>query len=649
MSRKPFFVSTPIYYCNDIPHIGHAYTTITADVLARYHRLMGDPTFFLTGTDEHGQKVEKAAEALGKKPKEFVDSVVVHFQKLWEDLHISNDRFIRTTDEDHKEVVTDLWKKMEAAGDIYQGEYEDWYCVHDETFWTESQLLEGNLCPNPWCKRPVEKKKETSYFFKLSKYTEPLLKYYEEHPDFVLPSFRMNEVKSFVSQGLNDLSVSRSTITWGIPVPNDEKHVMYVWVDALTNYLTASGYLRDEEKYKTFWPATIHLIGKDILRFHAIFWPAFLMSAGLPLPEHVLAHGFWTADDMKISKSLGNRIDPGELVEMFGLDSVRYFLMREIQLGADGNFSYKAIANRVNADLANDLGNLLSRSLAMTKKYLDGIVPEKTASDCKMANVCLASEKEYSAAFDKHQPQKALAAAWEVISYANKYIDEQAPWVLAKDEANKNELADTMYNLLEALRRIGAMISPVMPDTAEKLFYQLGLEGFVVDGNTLGDWGGLETGTKTNRGDSLFPRVDMKAVEKFIEEKAKALEKKSEDKKSDKNTKEEDNLALIEFTDFTKISLKVGVIKSAEKVEKTDKLMKLSVDIGEERTIVAGIAQHYSPDDLVNKKVVVLTNLKPRKLRGIESNGMLLAATAKDGTLRLLTTDEIIPAGSRIG
>jgi len=652
MSRKPFYVSTPIYYCNDIPHIGHAYTTITADVLARYHRLVGDKTFFLTGTDEHGQKVEKAAEALGKKPKEFVDGVVTHFQELWETLNVSNDRFIRTTDEDHKEVVTELWKKMEAAGDIFEGEYEDWYCVHDETFWTESQLLEGNLCPNPWCKRPVEKKREKSYFFKLSKYTEPLLKYYEDHPDFVLPEFRMNEVKSFVSQGLMDLSISRSTINWGIPVPGDEKHVMYVWVDALTNYLTASGYLKDEEKYETFWPATIHLIGKDILRFHAIFWPAFLMSAGLPLPKHVMAHGFWTADDMKISKSLGNRIDPTELVDMFGLDAVRYFLMREIQLGADGNFSYKAIANRVNADLANDLGNLLSRSLAMTKKYMDGVVPDKTAADCKMANVCAQAEADYKKAFDNHMPNKALVATWEVISYANKYIDEQAPWVLAKDDANKQELADTMYNLLEALRRIGAMISPVMPDTSAKLLAQLGLESITVNGDTLGNWGELEPGTKTQRGESLFPRVDMKKVEKLIESKAAEAEKKKADSKAESKTvekQEPENIALVEFTDFTKLALRIGVVKTAEKVKKTDKLLKLTVDTGEDRTIVAGIALHYTPEELIGKKVVVLTNLKPRKLRGIESEGMMLAATAPDGTLRLLTTDEIIPAGSTIG
>jgi len=652
MSRKPFYVSTPIYYCNDIPHIGHAYTTITADVLARYHRLVGDKTFFLTGTDEHGQKVEKAAEALGKKPKEFVDGVVTHFQELWETLNVSNDRFIRTTDEDHKEVVTELWKKMEAAGDIFEGEYEDWYCVHDETFWTESQLLEGNLCPNPWCKRPVEKKREKSYFFKLSKYTEPLLKYYEDHPDFVLPEFRMNEVKSFVSQGLMDLSISRSTINWGIPVPGDEKHVMYVWVDALTNYLTASGYLKDEEKYETFWPATIHLIGKDILRFHAIFWPAFLMSAGLPLPKHVMAHGFWTADDMKISKSLGNRIDPTELVDIFGLDAVRYFLMREIQLGADGNFSYKAIANRVNADLANDLGNLLSRSLAMTKKYMDGVVPDKTAADCKMANVCAQAEADYQKAFDNHMPNKALVATWEVISYANKYIDEQAPWVLAKDDANKQELADTMYNLLEALRRIGAMISPVMPDTSAKLLAQLGLESITVNGDTLGNWGELEPGTKTQRGESLFPRVDMKKVEKLIESKAAEAEKKKADSKAESKTvekQEPENIALVEFTDFTKLALRIGVVKTAEKVKKTDKLLKLTVDTGEDRTIVAGIALHYTPEELIGKKVVVLTNLKPRKLRGIESEGMMLAATAPDGTLRLLTTDEIIPAGSTIG
>ncbi len=650
MTKKTFYVSTPIYYCNDVPHIGHAYTTINADVLARYHRLMGEKTFFLTGTDEHGQKVETAAQKLGKSPKAFADDVVQHFRDLWKTLNISNDRFIRTTDDDHAALVSDLWKVMVDKGDIYLGEYEDWYCVHDETFWTESQLLEGNLCPNPWCKRPVQKNKEKSYFFKLSKYTQPLLDYYEAHPDFVLPGYRMNEVKSFVSQGLNDLSISRTSFSWGIPVPGDPAHVMYVWLDALANYLTGCGYKLDDPDSNEFWPATIHLIGKDILRFHAIFWPAFLMSAGIPLPEHVLAHGFWTIDGQKMSKSLGNFIRPTDMVDAYGLDPVRYFLLREISLGPDGDFSETALVGRLNSDLANDLGNLLSRSLAMTKKYLGGVVPEPTSADSPMAQSVKQAEEHYHAAFKEFQPNKALLALWEIIAAGNKYVDERAPWVLAKDESKKEELAGVMYDLLEALRHVAILVSPIMPTSAEKMLEQLGMPGEVPTGSEALQWGGLSKGLQTQRGKSLFPRVEL--AEK--KEEAPASKKEKASKKADPKPKAEstpEGVALIEFEDFSKLQMKVGKILSAEPVPKTDKLMLLSVDIGEDspRTIVAGIAAHYTAEQLVEKCVIVLANLKPRKLRGIFSEGMLLAATAPDGTLRLLTTDGVQPAGSRVG
>lgn len=649
MNSKSFYVSTPIYYCNDVPHIGHAYSTIAADVLARYHRMMGKSTFFLTGTDEHGLKVENAARKSGKEPKQFADDVVVHFKKMWRTLNISNDRFIRTTDEDHKTVVQEIWKRMEKAGDIYIGEYEDWYCVHDETFWTEGQLLEGGLCPNPWCERPVGKHKETSYFFRLSKYTQPLLKYYEEHPDFVLPDYRMNEVKSFVSQGLNDLSISRSSFEWGIPVPGAEGHIVYVWVDALTNYLTGSGFMHDEDKYETFWPANVHLIGKDILRFHAVFWPAFLMSAGLPLPGHVFAHGFWTVEGQKMSKSLGNWIDPREMVESYGLDPFRYFLMREIQLGPDGDFSRKALIGRINADLANDLGNLLSRSLAMTDKYLAGVVPSPTGEDSEMAATCALAERRYRDAFSEFQPGNALKAVWETIAKANKYIDEKQPWVLFRDETNKEELGAVMYDLLEALRRVAVMLSPIMPDSSLEMLKQLGLDEPGADGLSLGRWGMLEAGRRISRGASLFPRVsEKKDGKKKVKEEKK---KKPDESKSGKEVKEMEKLegvAFIDFEYFSKLDLKIGKIKAAEPVPKTDKLLKLTVDIGEDRTIVAGIAKHYSAEELIGKNVVVLCNLEPRKLRGVVSTGMILACTDPGGAVRLLTVDGDAPAGSPV-
>lgn len=646
MEKRPFYVTTPIYYVNGLPHIGTAYTTIAADVLARYHRMMGHETLFLTGTDEHGQKVEEAAEKKGLKPKAFADEVVAEFKKVWSALNISNDRFIRTTDADHKAVVHDLWKKMEANGDIYLGEYEDWYCVHDETFWTQGQLLEGKLCPNEWCKRPVEKHKEKSYFFKLSKYTEPLLKYYEEHPDFVLPDYRLNEVKSFVSQGLNDLSISRTTFDWGLPTPDDPAHVIYVWVDALTNYLTGSGYLvGDSEKYETFWPATVHLIGKDILRFHAIYWPAFLMSAGLPLPKHVMAHGFWTIEGGKMSKSLGNWIDPMETIEDYGLDALRYFLMREIPLGPDGDFSKAGLVGRINSDLANDLGNLLSRSLAMTKKYAASLVPKPTDGNSPLGRVCKRAEEKYNEAFSKkYSPHHALLSVWEIIKKANQYIDEKAPWVLAKDESKAEELQGVLYDLLESIRRVGVMLWPVMPDAIEKLMAQMGLDETAITGESLEGWGRLKEGLEIQRGKSLFPRVDK--VEANKEQKPK------ERKKAEQKPKEEkavEGVRFAEFSDFQKLQMKVGVIKSAEPVPETDKLLHLFVDTGEVRSIVAGIAEHYKPEDLVGKKVVILVNLKPRKLRGVLSEGMMLAAKSKQGTLRVLTIDGgDLPAGAKI-
>ncbi len=655
MSNKSFYITTPIYYVNGEPHLGHAYTTIAADVLARYNRQSGVPTFLMTGTDEHGQKVEEAANKAGETPKQFADKVSKMFSPLWDKLNISLDHFIRTTDEDHKEVVSKVWKMMADKGDIYLGEYEDYYCVHDETFWKEGQLLEGNLCPNPWCKRPVEKRKEKSYFFKLSKYQEPLLEYFEKHPDFVLPDYRMNEVRSFVQGGLQDLSISRTSFSWGIPVPEDPKHVVYVWVDALYNYVSGIGYSGDKERYEKFWPANVHLIGKDILRFHAIYWPAFLMSAGLPLPKHIFAHGFWNVEGQKMSKSLGNWVDPNEIVDTFGLDSFRYYLMREIQLGPDGDFSRASLIGRINSDLANDLGNLLSRSASMAYKFSGGKAPKPTSQEGNpVAEKCMAVLDAYHKNMQTFKTSKALGDVWSLISTLNRYIDDQAPWVLAKDESKHEQLQGVMYNLLESLRQISIMIQPFMPDSSVKMLAQLGIDEPVFEFENNKQWGLLPEGTELKRGKPLFPRLDPKMLEKADEKDDKQAAK--EDKKSERKDSKKDKKAakelpegVIEFGDFTKVQLKVGKVLEAEKVEGADKLLKLKVDTGEERTIVAGIAQHYKAEEMVGKNVVVVANLNPRKLRGILSEGMLLAATQKDGKLAVVTTDGPIEGGSRVG
>lgn len=645
----PFYVTTPIYYCNDEPHIGHSYTTVICDTLARYHRLMGDPTRFLTGTDEHGQKVDQAAAKAGKTPKAFVDEVSQTFSRLWTDMGMSHDRCIRTTDEDHHRVVAELWRRMQAHGDIYLGDYEDWYCVPCETYWTEKQLLEGECCPNPWCKRKVEKRKEQSYFFKLSAYTQPLLDFYKAHPDFVLPATRMNEVTSFVSQGLNDLSISRTSFRWGIPVPGDDRHVVYVWVDALANYLTGTGFLTNPEQFDTFWPHAVHLIGKDILRFHAVFWPAFLMSAGLPLPQHVVAHGFWTVDGQKMSKSLGNVVRPREMMDTYGLDAFRYFLLREVSLGPDGDFSRTALVNRVNAELANDVGNLLSRSVAMAEKYLGGVLPAVTDGTSPLAQVCLAAEARYHAGFAALQPQAALEAALEIAGRANKYIDECAPWALAKQPEKHDELAALMYDLCESLRRLALLLTPFIPGKTGAMLEQLGQD---IDParHTLGTWGGLPAGTHVRKGPALFPRIEEKPVEtapKPAETPVPAAPAPAAPVAPAPEAPE--GVALIEYDDFAKLTLRTGTVLAAEKVEGADKLLKLRVDTGSERTIVAGIAKHYTAEEMVGKTIIVLVNLKPRKLRGIVSEGMLLAATAADGHLRVLTTDGPMPSAARVG
>jgi len=504
--KPTFYLTTPIYYVNDVPHIGHAYTTVAADVLARYKRLMGYDVYFLTGSDEHGQKVEKAATTAGETPLELADRVVKRFQALWERLGISHNDFIRTTQERHKKGVAHIFKDILDKGDIYLGEYEDWYCTPCETFWTETQLIDGR-CPD--CNRPVEKLKEESYFFRMSKYQDQLLAHIDAHPDFIQPKSKRNEIISFVKEGLRDLSVSRTTFTWGIPVPGNDKHVIYVWFDALTNYITALGYPEATDDYRRFWPVNVHLIGKDILRFHAVYWPTFLMAAGLPLPEKVFAHGWWTIEGQKMSKSLQNVVEPNMLIDKYGVDAVRYFLLREVPFGLDGDFSHAALVQRINSDLANDLGNLLSRSTAMAVKYFDGVLPapaELNENDQALKKRTEEMIAAVEACLNDLAFSKALQAIWEVISAANKYIDESAPWTLAKDPALTGRLATVMYCLLESQRIVHIILSAFLPATAEKALASLGCGG---EKELIGlTWGGLKEGAVITKAEALFPRIE---------------------------------------------------------------------------------------------------------------------------------------------
>jgi methionyl-tRNA synthetase len=508
---RTFYVTTPIYYVNDVPHIGHAYTTIAADTLARYKRLSGYDCFFLTGTDEHGQKVEKAAREAGQAPLELADRVVERFKGLWDALHITADDFIRTTEPRHREAVTALYQRVWDKGDIYLGEYEDWYCTPCETFWTETQLAGGNTCPD--CGRPTERLKEKSYFFRMSKYQDDLVRYLEEHPDFIQPSSRYNEILSFVKGGLRDLSISRTTFTWGIPVPNDPDHVIYVWFDALTNYITAVGFPGDEKRFGRYWPADCHIIGKDILRFHAVYWPTFLMSAGLPIPRKIFAHGWWTVEGQKMSKSLGNVVDPNQLVQEYGVDPVRYFLLREVPFGIDGDFSRSAMVHRINSDLANDLGNLFSRTLSMVVKYFDGVIPVPSSLQDVDRRLQEASEKVFPLLAQQMNElafNRALVSIWEMVNAGNKYIDDTAPWTLAKAEKDRPRLGTVLYHTLESLRLIALLLAAFMPSTAEKMWAQLGIEEHLWKQNIKenGTWGGLQSGKKVAKPTPLFPRIE---------------------------------------------------------------------------------------------------------------------------------------------